>query len=282
MAVTNPYVKRAWVDRDVEFKNRRLVTPASGGQPQDVYWARNEGVVYEEGDEWNKANMDDMEQRIYDAITKLATQINTDINNVAASVTAVNNRVDALTTRVAALESWRTTATNQISTAQTTANNALTRANASVLRAGDTMTGMLQFSTGLRLGMSKNGPAGNGTGIDAGGGILNIEDIGIMRGKSTTGNWNIYMGADSNAWLDFQVSGTGALLRSGATDAVWKTWQAGAFDVVTNTRNALTTAEQVIDDVTYYASDAQTLLEQTNQQIEELTARIDEITGEAS
>ena len=57
------FVKKVWKDRIAEYINRRLLTNEDGTQ-ELVTVARNEGNISQEGDAFNAANMNDLEDRI--------------------------------------------------------------------------------------------------------------------------------------------------------------------------------------------------------------------------
>lgn len=63
------YQKKTWRDRVSEFPSRRLLTDSEGGT-STVTVLRDEGEVSTEGDEWNAQNMNDLEERIYQAFTE--------------------------------------------------------------------------------------------------------------------------------------------------------------------------------------------------------------------
>lgn len=62
--------KKTWKDRMAEFAGRRTLTKVSGSAEDTlvVDVARNEGEVFQAGDAYSAANMNDLEQRISDAI----------------------------------------------------------------------------------------------------------------------------------------------------------------------------------------------------------------------
>lgn len=61
------FVKKTWKDRLVQYANRRLLTKG-GGVTEQVTVTRDEGTVYEAGDKFDAATMNDLENRIYNAI----------------------------------------------------------------------------------------------------------------------------------------------------------------------------------------------------------------------
>lgn len=60
------FVKRTWKDRVSEYPNRRTIN--DGYTTKQVTVGRDEGSVTEEGDAFNAANMNDLEDRIYAAV----------------------------------------------------------------------------------------------------------------------------------------------------------------------------------------------------------------------
>lgn len=61
------FSKKTWLQRIVENPGRRLLTPTGTTNVYDI--ARNEGVVVQAGDAFSVANMNDLETRVYNAIT---------------------------------------------------------------------------------------------------------------------------------------------------------------------------------------------------------------------
>ena len=62
--------KKTWLDRITEFPTRRTLTK-SDQSTEVVDVARNEGDIMQEGDAFSATNMNDLEQRIYNAINEL-------------------------------------------------------------------------------------------------------------------------------------------------------------------------------------------------------------------
>ena len=60
------FVKRTWKDRVSEYPNRRTIN--DGYTTKQVTVGRDEGSVTEEGTQFNAANMNDLEDRIYAAV----------------------------------------------------------------------------------------------------------------------------------------------------------------------------------------------------------------------
>lgn len=65
------FVKKTWSDRMVEFPGRRRLKDVATGDEKIVDVTRNEGDVFREGDAFSKDNMDDMEQRVFDAFSEV-------------------------------------------------------------------------------------------------------------------------------------------------------------------------------------------------------------------
>ena len=66
------FVKKTWKDRISDFPNRRIIN--DGIKSTTVTVSRNEGTVTEAGDSFNAANMNDLEDRIEQAISEGSTQ----------------------------------------------------------------------------------------------------------------------------------------------------------------------------------------------------------------
>ncbi len=62
------FEKKTWLNRIAEYPNRRTIT--EDGTSKIVTVARNEGTVSQEGDAFNATNMNNLEKRIDEAITK--------------------------------------------------------------------------------------------------------------------------------------------------------------------------------------------------------------------
>ena len=65
--MANPFVKKTWQNRLSEYPTRRQLVDISTGNTQIVDVTRNEGQIYNTGDGFTQVNMNDLEQRIYDA-----------------------------------------------------------------------------------------------------------------------------------------------------------------------------------------------------------------------
>lgn len=76
------FAKKTWKDRITEFPTRRTLTK-SDGSTELVTVARAEGTVSQEGDAFNAASMNDLEERI--------SQANNDLNNSLSANSASFN-----------------------------------------------------------------------------------------------------------------------------------------------------------------------------------------------
>jgi hypothetical protein len=93
------FTKKTWKNRIAEYINRRLLT-MEDGSTNLVTVARDEGTISQEGDAFNAANMNDLEDRIeaeFNEVTQSLTNINNSkktyirllLPNVAADAKAV-------------------------------------------------------------------------------------------------------------------------------------------------------------------------------------------------
>ena len=67
------FVKKTWKDRISQFPNRRTVN--DGYTTKQVMVGRDEGTITEEGDSFDAANMNDLEQRIEDAYGDISQMV---------------------------------------------------------------------------------------------------------------------------------------------------------------------------------------------------------------
>lgn len=74
------FKKKTWKDRITEFPTRRTLNK-SDGSSEIVTVARAEGTVSQEGDAFNAANMNDLENRIDQANNDLSKLINSGLSN---------------------------------------------------------------------------------------------------------------------------------------------------------------------------------------------------------
>ena len=93
------FVKKTWKDRISQYPNRRTIN--DGYVTKRVTVGRDEGNITEEGDPFNASNMNDLEQRIEDAITGAGTTYtagdNIDLTNNVISVTGFMTAAEAHT-----------------------------------------------------------------------------------------------------------------------------------------------------------------------------------------
>ena len=77
MASITAWAKKVWKDRKTEYPTRRTLTKTDGSQ-EIVTVARNEGNVYQEGDAFSAANMNDLEERIDAGFTEVNSKLGED------------------------------------------------------------------------------------------------------------------------------------------------------------------------------------------------------------
>lgn len=75
------FTKKTWKNRIAEYINRRLLT-MEDGSTNLVTVARDEGTISQEGDAFNAANMNDLEDRI-----------EAEFNEINQSLTEINNNI---------------------------------------------------------------------------------------------------------------------------------------------------------------------------------------------
>ena len=75
------FQKKTWKDRITEFPTRRTLTK-SDGSTELVTVARAEGTVSQEGDAFNAASMNDLEERISQANNDLSERINSGLSDI--------------------------------------------------------------------------------------------------------------------------------------------------------------------------------------------------------
>lgn len=73
------FVKKTWQARISEYPNRRTITDENG-VTKPVTVGRAEGTVTQEGDGFTSENMNDLEQRVYDAFQSLTLEELADVN----------------------------------------------------------------------------------------------------------------------------------------------------------------------------------------------------------
>lgn len=88
------FVQKTWVDRISEYPNRRTIN--DGVITKQVTVARDEGVITEAGDSFSASNMNDLEQRISDAIAQTASALTPGDNiSIASDVISVTGFMTA-------------------------------------------------------------------------------------------------------------------------------------------------------------------------------------------
>ena len=86
------YTKKEWKDRKTEYPNRRMLTKEDSSK-ELVTVSREEGAVSEEGDAFSAENMNDLEDRIAEAVNPILQTI-----TVAQIVTALPEDASQKTT----------------------------------------------------------------------------------------------------------------------------------------------------------------------------------------
>lgn len=95
------FEKKTWTDRISEYITRRKLTNVSTGTEEIVDVERYEGEISQNGDAFSAANMNDLEDRIDEAITgvedTLLTKINGKVKYNGAQVTSINFQLSGTT-----------------------------------------------------------------------------------------------------------------------------------------------------------------------------------------
>ena len=73
------FTKKTWKDRIAQYLNRRRLTDVDTGDIKTVTVTRDEGGITEEGDIFNAATMNDLENRINNAFTEVNAKTGSDI-----------------------------------------------------------------------------------------------------------------------------------------------------------------------------------------------------------
>lgn len=86
------FTKKTWKNRIAEYINRRLIT-MEDGSTNLVTVARDEGTISQEGDAFNAANMNDLEDRIEAGFADVTQSLGSEeISSVGTNVkNAINN-----------------------------------------------------------------------------------------------------------------------------------------------------------------------------------------------
>lgn len=77
-----PYSQHSWVDRESQYPNRRILTDTITSESVTVDIDKEEGVVYNEGIQFNAEVMNDLETRIATAATGIQALLNTRLNKI--------------------------------------------------------------------------------------------------------------------------------------------------------------------------------------------------------
>ena len=85
------FTKKTWLDRIVEYANRRKLIDTSTSNEQIVTVARYEGTITQEGDVFNAATMNDLENRIEDAFDNIDYSGLTNKPTIPAAVAVKGN-----------------------------------------------------------------------------------------------------------------------------------------------------------------------------------------------
>lgn len=95
------FEKKTWTDRISEYITRRKLTNVSSGTEQIVDVERFEGEISQTGDAFSAANMNDLEDRIDDALTDLeetlTTKINSKVTYNGSQVNSINFQLSGTT-----------------------------------------------------------------------------------------------------------------------------------------------------------------------------------------
>lgn len=90
------FTKKTWKNRIAEYINRRLIT-MEDGSTNLVTVARDEGTISQEGDAFNAANMNDLEDRIeseFNEINQSLTKIGECVILGQTSSTSESNKIE--------------------------------------------------------------------------------------------------------------------------------------------------------------------------------------------
>ena len=90
------FVKKTWVDRNVENPYGRTITDRNTGVVTEVDVDFDEGEVYTEGDKLNATNFNDLETRIANAFNSIPTSDVIDDSTVALDKTWSSSKINGL------------------------------------------------------------------------------------------------------------------------------------------------------------------------------------------
>lgn len=74
------FEQKVWTDRQVQFPSRRKLTNVNTQEEKTVIVERNEGIIYEEGNLFDAANINDLEERVAAAFNEIEESLNNRIN----------------------------------------------------------------------------------------------------------------------------------------------------------------------------------------------------------
>jgi len=90
------FIQKQWKDRVVQYPNQRKLTDISTNQEQVVKAERDEGTIFEEGNKFNQAEMNDMEKRIGDAFNIVDKKLDIAFKENSDIVTQLGNGEDKI------------------------------------------------------------------------------------------------------------------------------------------------------------------------------------------
>lgn len=108
------FTKKIWKNRIAEYINRRLLT-MEDGSTNLVTVARDEGTISQEGDAFNAANMNDLEDRIEAGFDEVNQSLNNCLKSVSDGKSTVASAITAQGVSTAADAEFATMATNIVS-----------------------------------------------------------------------------------------------------------------------------------------------------------------------
>jgi len=108
------FTKKTWKDRIAQYLNRRRLTDVDTGDIKTVTVTRDEGGITEEGDIFNAATMNDLENRINTAFTEVNAKTGSDIPVSTGETETIAEAIDAIGTTATA--SWTGTSSSAYGT----------------------------------------------------------------------------------------------------------------------------------------------------------------------
>ena len=90
------FTKKTWKDRIAQYLNRRRLTDVDTGDIKTVTVTRDEGGITEEGDIFNAATMNDLENRINTAFTEVNAKTGSDIPVSSSDSTSIAKAIKEL------------------------------------------------------------------------------------------------------------------------------------------------------------------------------------------